>query len=145
MAAPLSYMKFTRGTTSFTVPTMWGSGVSANGGMLATAAEGLFTYGENRAEAQDRTYSNGSVLPPAAVYSGREFSVDVTLFSRNGEYNVKSNLKSFHDFLVGGELTFETDYPHNLTCMVERVDVSQADWAGTSRVVLQITLKAAEA
>lgn len=145
MAAPLSYMKFSRGGTSFTAPTMWGKGIDATGGMLATAAEGLFTYGENRAEAQDRSYSNGSVLPPTPVYSGREFSVDITLFSRNGEYNVKNNLKSFHDFLIGGKLTFVTDYPHNLTCMVERVDVSQAEWAGTSRAVLQITLKAAQA
>lgn len=147
MASPINYIKFYKsGVMDYTFLTDFvalSASTTAQKNAIIVGTEGLFTPGENDAEAVERTYSSGSVLPPAPRFSGKDFSIDLLLFSRGDSANNPFTLfKSFsNDLVTAGTFTVETDWPHSLSVQLQRIDILNTSYKGGGRVSLRIFLK----
>lgn len=147
MSVPISYISITGGSETWIIATEFVSSVSERkNSILLTATDGLFTVGENDAEAVERTYSSGSVLPPSPRFAGKDISLDFLIFSRgNSTVDIKQIYKDFEAVLKSDSLTVSTDFPHTLTCQLQRIDWVAEDWKGSGRLSFRVFLKASQA
>ena len=114
--------------------------------LLLIATDGFFTVGENTAPSYDRTYSDGSVLPPAPRFSGKDFTLDFIAFSggKKNSVDVWQIYSDFENILKSPNLTVSSSFTGTLQCQLQRIDWSDADFIG-ERIVFRVFLKSASA
>lgn len=147
MNIPIDWVQLSNGSTWRVATSITGLTGSARHNMLCIASDGLLDGGENDLAAEERSYSDGSVLPPAPRFAGLDFTLDFALFSQNKVVDLKPLFENFKAFLKSGTLTFTSSYGHSLTVQVQRIQVVKQDWtAGLGgRLLLSVFFKAAEA
>lgn len=145
MAAPFNYVSLQKGDTTYKIRTRYtDKSVGYTPYVICSASEGLLEPGENDAEAVEKTFSHGSVLAQPR-YAGKVFNIDFIFYSRNrSDANVKNSFNNFSRFLLGGNINLTTDFPHTHICQVQRVQITDQDWKGSSRIVVRVFFKAKE-
>lgn len=145
MSIPFTYISISNGSSTWKIPTAVGSGVSGTqNNIMCISSNGLLTIGDNTNEAVERTFSNGSVLPPYARFGGKDFNVDFVIYSLNRNINIKQIFINFQNLLKANRLTITTDFPVSLTAQLQRIDLVSEDWKGKGRVHLRVYFKSEE-
>lgn len=146
MSLPITYILLEEGSTSWKIPVSFSSSVSEKrDNIFCVSSQGLFVDGENDAEVMERTYSNGSVLPPSPRFSGKDITLDFIIFSRSrSSVNVKTIFESFKTFLRNNKISLKTDYPQDYTAQVQRIDVLNENWGGGGLINFRVFLKCQE-
>lgn len=147
MSAPIKYIEVSNGVSNWKIGLEYSYDFAEKRkNILLIATEGFFTVGENIASSYDRTYSDGSVLPPAPRFSGKDFTLDFIAFSggKKDVVDVWEIYYGFENILKSPNLTISSSYTGTLQCQLQRIDWVDADFIG-ERIVFRVFLKSASA
>lgn len=145
--ARYNYVNISNGSSNWRIATTFNNQTgSTRNNILNTTSSSFLVSGENDAEAVERTYSDGSVLPPNTRRAGRDFSLTFLIYSKHkSSVNVRSIFQSLESFLNSDRLTITTDYPHNLTVQKQSIEILNDHTLKTTDIIeFRVFFKAAQ-
>lgn len=145
--ARYNYVNISNGSSNWRIATTFNNQTgSTRNNILNTTSSSFLVSGENDAEAVERTYSDGSVLPPNIRRAGRDFSLTFLIYSEHKtSVNVRSIFQNLESFLNSDRLTITTDYPHNLTVQTQSIEVLNDHTLKTTDIIeFRVFFKAAQ-
>lgn len=146
MSLPFRFISITANGKNWLIPmSVLNPVIDSTPHFICMGTSGFLEPGESDAEAMERTFSHGAILPLNPRLQGRDLMMEIGIYSKNQSgVNVAALYKEFADAVTAGNFTVQTNYPHSFDVTYQSIQITRVDLLGRGRMTFKLFMKAAQ-